>query len=100
MTTLHLISKPAGHPAVSQALSVAQPGDALLFLGDGVTTLMAGSQGFQVLADLDREITLYGLAADIQARGLSTRLAERVVMADDDLFVTLTAQHARTLSWF
>jgi len=100
LSTLHTINKGAHHQALNLALTSLAHGDVLLFLEEGVTTLVTGSQGAARLELVAQENQIFCLQEDAQARALLDLLPDWVTLIDYDGFVALTEQHSRTLSWF
>lgn len=100
MPMLHTINKP-GHSstALTNARSTLMSGDTLLFIEDGVFTLIADSMACKRLTNLREHHTIAGLLPDIRARGLIKRLPKWVTLVDYDGFVALTETHTQTLSW-
>ncbi|MCK5894618.1 MAG: sulfurtransferase complex subunit TusB [Endozoicomonadaceae bacterium] len=100
MPILHTINKPAhACQALFHARSTLMPGDTLLFIEDGVFTLIANSMTYKILTNLSEHHTIAGLLPDIHARGLINRLPEWVTRVDYDGFVAFTETHTHTLSW-
>ncbi|MGY0219941.1 sulfurtransferase complex subunit TusB [Endozoicomonadaceae bacterium StTr2] len=94
MSVLHLIPHPANsHPGLKNCLQVAREGQALLFIEDGVYSLLKTEN------DLS-DFKLYALAPDVEARGLQARVPEHVTLVSYAEFVTLTETHHKTLSWY
>ena len=100
MTTLHTINKPSqSSPALSYAQSALLPGDTLLFIEDGVFSLIENSQSCDIIKTLHDQHAITALLPDVRARGLNNRLPEWVTLVDYDGFVELTETHEKTLSW-
>ncbi len=100
MTTLHTINKPVQtSAALNNAQAALLPGDTLLFIEDGVLSLMNGSQSNSLIKELNEKHPVTALLADIEARGLSHHMPEWVKIVDYNGFVELTETHAKTLSW-
>lgn len=96
MGTLHLINKsPQSSDALAACLRVLAQGDAILLIEDGVYAALAGSESAQSLVDLGS-----ALQADLEARGLSGRLAAGIDSVDDAGFVELCTRCDRVMSWF
>ncbi|WP_281648619.1 sulfurtransferase complex subunit TusB [Parendozoicomonas sp. Alg238-R29] len=100
MTLLHTVNKSFSHPAGSLAEVALGQGDALLFIEDGVNSLIDGSLSAKHLATFAQQYSIYCLKADVDARGISSRLPSWVTPVSFDEFVALTEQHEKTLSWF
>ncbi len=103
MATLHLVSvAPTAGSAFADCLAVATPGDMVLLLQDGVYAATAhAAASTTLLGDAAaRGVLPYALLADVDARGLASRLHPGVRLVDDNGFVELTERHPRTISWF
>ena len=93
---LHTVNKsPHQSSCLSSCLRLAQPGDAILLIEDGVYAAMRGQYDM-----LDQSIKFYVLEPDAQARGIQQQLANGVERVDYEGFVQLTAQHGTVQSWF
>ena len=100
MTTLHTINKPSqSSPALDLAHSTLTPGDTLLFIEDGVFSLIENSLSFSKIKALRDHHAITALLPDAQARGVNNHLPEWVTLVDYDGFVELTETHEKTLSW-
>lgn len=95
MSTLHTVSKPPSSGLLSDCLSVALPGDAILLIEDGVYCT-------QQPASLSHrsEIKVYCLREDLIARGLGERKLGTVETVNTAGFVDLCAEHRNCLNWF
>lgn len=95
MSTLHLLSKPPEHSnCLNSCLAVIGANDVLLLLGDGVYA------GLPAYSDQLADIRCYALAADVNARGLQTRLSAYCTCIDDTQFVDLSTSCKNSQSWF
>ena len=100
MSVLHTVNKGVHHQALNLALSCLGPGDALLFLEDGVTVLPRNGLGAGRIAPVAHQHQVFCLEEDARARALLDLLPDWVTLTDYDGFVALTEQHDHTLSWF
>jgi len=98
MTTLHTLNASAKQHAelTKRLLRCASQGDALLLLGDGTYNL--ADKAF-LFATQEKGLLLYAMSIDLQVRGLQT-IANNATSADDALFVALSCQHSKVVSWF
>lgn len=94
-TTLHLVLS-AGPRALDACRARCEPGDAVLFLDDGVNRLPDGAPG-EALPD--GVAVLFSLP-DLEARGLgeAARGLQLDTLQDDD-FPALLERHRHCLSW-
>ena len=92
---LHIVNKsPHERNALASCLRVAQPGQALLLIEDGV--IAATGPG---LGDAASRLKVYALAPDLAARGLSAKVAPGITAIDYAGFVDLVAEHSTSQSW-
>ncbi|TBU96066.1 sulfurtransferase complex subunit TusB [Stutzerimonas kirkiae] len=99
MSTLHILSlSPFEGGHLDTCLRLLQGGDALLLCGDAVHALAPGTSRRQVLQRLPRDISLYALAEDIEARSLSD-LPERLIAIDYPAFVDICGLYSKSNSW-
>lgn len=92
---LHIVNKsPNERNALASCLRVAQAGQALLLIEDGV--IAATGQG---LGDAASRLKVYALAPDLAARGLAAKLAPGITAIDYAGFVDLVAEHSTSQSW-
>jgi tRNA 2-thiouridine synthesizing protein B len=103
MNSLHIVStSPTSGTAFADCLRSADQGDTLLLTQDGVYAAMNTAANMMALIQdaTARQITIYALLADVDARGLAGRLNTVCHLVDDNGFVELTERHPRILSWF
>lgn len=102
MSTLHTVNKsPFDQRTLSDCIAVCQPGDALLLIEDGVYGALPASPEITALRALcERQIKVYALEADLQARGLIDRIADDITVVDYAEFVTLSVAHNTIQSWY
>ena len=82
---LHTVNKPA---AWDKCEGLIESGDEILLLEDGV--YLALSNDFQCTA----------VVADVDARGLRTKLGANVRLIDYDEFVDITIRADKVCAWF
>ena len=91
---LHTVNKsPYSSPCLTDCIALCSEGDAILLIEDGV---YAAQDAYSIAA----ENKVYALQADIEARGLSGKLAANVTVIDDSGFVMLATQHEKVVSWY
>jgi tRNA 2-thiouridine synthesizing protein B len=98
MSTLHLVNRPyPASDALASCLAHCQDGDTLLLIEDGVYSAAASQW-----ANLEGHaaITLTVLNSDVEARGLTERLAPAFARIDFDDFVALVTRHQPIVTWF
>lgn len=94
---LHTLSAGSRDNSLQDCLRVAQEGDAILLLGDGVYCAIVGSETAQALQDCPA--TVMALGSDVHAAGLAQRLGATVLI-DMDGFAGLTEYYPRQLAWY
>ncbi len=102
MSTLHTVNKsPFEQRTLSACINVCQPGDAILLIEDGVYGALPASPEANALAVLlSRQVKIFALEADLQARGLSDRLSSHVTVVNYEEFVSLCVAHNTIQSWY
>lgn len=96
MATLHLINKSPGRSdALTACLRVMTENDAIVLIEDGVYAALAGTEAAERLGGLAS-----ALAADVEARGLQSRLGNGIAQVDDSGLVELCTRCDRVMSWF
>ena len=78
-------------------LRIAQPGDDLLLLADGVIAGLKGSPAARTLGA--SPLTLHALENDIAARGLSTHFSPNFAIISYTEFVRLTEKQPQQMAW-
>ena len=99
--TLHTYNKPldAGEARLRNCLLMLEPGDSLLLLEDGVY-LAPQLHARMPLRDLiPAGVTLYALAPDLVARGISVKIPADFSHIDYAGFVQLSLAHPRVVNW-
>jgi tRNA 2-thiouridine synthesizing protein B len=94
---LHTVNK-AGE-SLSRCLSMASQDDAILLIEDGVYTAMDNAANRQIWEAIPSSISCYALFEDLAVRGLSDKMLAQVVPADWTLFVSLTTEYDKVISW-
>jgi len=97
---LHIVNKShTERNALASCLRLAQDGHALLLVEDGVLAASAATAAASGIAAATARLSVYALAGDVSARGLSGRLAAGVTEVDYAGFVNLVAEHPTNQSW-
>ncbi|WP_286238580.1 sulfurtransferase complex subunit TusB [Neptuniibacter halophilus] len=97
--TLHLLNKsPENQPLIQRMLQSMAQGDALLLIEDGVYNALPAYQ--PAFNNLPENVSLFALEADYQARGLTGQISAQFTPANDRMFVRLSCEHSKVVSWF
>lgn len=97
---LHIINKsPFQTSSLQSALNLAQAGDAVILIEDGVYAATAGSAVESLVMEAAGKIKFHVLKPDADARGLSDRLLQGMSTVDYGGFVDLVAEHRTSNSW-
>jgi tRNA 2-thiouridine synthesizing protein B len=90
---LHTVNKsPFQNSALENCLRVAQPGDVILLLEDGVYGATTGTARSSLIEKAVKRHPVYAIEADLKARGLN-HLIEEVRVASYADFVDLVEKH-------
>jgi tRNA 2-thiouridine synthesizing protein B len=90
---LHTVNKsPFQNSSLENCLRVAQQGDVILLLEDGVYAASAGTAKSSLIEQAVKRHTVYTIEADLKARGLANLIKEVRVASYGD-FVDLVEQH-------
>lgn len=97
---LHIVNKSHSQTSSLQScLRLARPGHALLLIEDAIYAATQGGAASSGLADAARQLKVYALQPDIDARGMAGKLIEGVTAVDYAGFVDLVAAHPNNQSW-
>ena len=97
---LHIVNKsPTERSTLASCLAHALPGHAVLLIEDAVYAATRGSAMAARLTAVLRDIKVYVLAPDLEARAMTGALLEGVVPVDHRGFVDLVVGHPRIQSW-
>lgn len=97
---LHIVNKsPAQTTALASCLRLAQDGQALLLIEDGVYAATQASAASSGLAAAMARLKVYALQPDVDARGMAGKLVDGVTAVDYAGFVALVAEHPNNQSW-
>ncbi|HCX33330.1 MAG TPA: sulfurtransferase complex subunit TusB [Rhodocyclaceae bacterium] len=97
---LHIVNKsPLDRNSLEACVAAAQAGGALLLIEDGVYAATRGNTAATALKSALDRLTVYVLAPDLAARGMSDALIEGVRLVDYGGFVDLVAEHSTCQSW-
>ena len=97
---LHIINKsPFQTSTLDTCLRMAQAGNALLLIEDGIYAATAGSAAEARIRQACTTLKVYALQPDMDARGVAGKLIEGVTPVDYAGFVDLTVEHSTSHSW-
>ena len=97
---LHIVNKsPFQTSTLETCLSMAQPGNALLLIEDGVYAATVGSAMETPLRQACATLKIYALQPDLDARGMTGKLIDGVTLVDYGGFVDLTVEYPTSHSW-
>lgn len=101
MSTLHTVNRsPYSHEALRSCVKICAPSDAILLLEDGVLGALPSPHNSHLSVLIQEGVKVFAIDADVQARGLASRLISGVTLIDYEGFVELTIQHTRVQSWY
>ncbi len=90
---LHTVNKsPFQNSSLENCLRVAQKGDVILLLEDGVYAASVGTARSSLIEKAVKQHTVYAIDADLKARGLSNLIKEVRIASYGD-FVDLVERH-------
>lgn len=93
-TTLHTINTaPSDQDTFTQCMSALSDGDAVLLIENAAYWAMPIHR-----STFPHPLSVYALAVDLEARGVTADPSVRVIT--DAECVNLTLRHARVISWF
>jgi tRNA 2-thiouridine synthesizing protein B len=97
---LHIINKsPFQTSTLATCLRMAQAGNAVLLIEDGIYAATAGSSAEAQVRAASGRLKFYALKPDADARGMSAKLIDGVTLVDYGGFVDLVAAHNTSHSW-
>ncbi len=92
---LHIVNKShSERNALASCLRVAQAGQSVLLIEDGVYAAVGGALG-----EATTRLKVYALGPDLAARGLAGKAAAGVTLVDYAGFVDLVAEHSSNQTW-
>jgi tRNA 2-thiouridine synthesizing protein B len=97
---LHIVNK--SHTQTNSLLSclrLAKPGHALLLIEDAVYAATVAGAASAGLAEALKQLKVYALQPDVDARGMTGKLVEGVTAVGYAGFVDLVTEHGNNQSW-
>ena len=97
---LHIVNKSHSQSnALQSCLRLAKAGHALLLIEDGVYAATRGGAATSGIAEAAKQLKVYALQPDVDARGMAGKLVDGVTAVDYAGFVDLVVEHPNTQSW-
>ena len=97
---LHIVNKsPFDHGTLEACFRFARGGSAVLLIEDGVYAATKGTAVAKQVADALKNVSIYVLAPDLEARGMQSRVMDGVRLVDYEGFVDLVVEHNAVQSW-
>lgn len=97
---LHIVNKsPFERNAFESCMRHATKGAAILFIEDGIYAALKGTRASAQVQAAMKDLTIYVLQPDVEARGMNGRVLDGVKTVDYGGFVDLTVQHNAVQSW-
>jgi tRNA 2-thiouridine synthesizing protein B len=96
---LHIINKSSfERNNLQTAVNFVDDNSVVLLTEDGVISATTNTKS-DLIADLAGSGRVYALQGDVDARGLSTKVASGVKLVDYEGFVDLVVEHGTPVSW-
>ena len=97
---LHIINKsPFQTSTLDSCLALAQPGNTLLLIEDGIYAATVGSAAESRMRQACATLKVYALQPDMDARGVTGKLIDGVTLVDYGGFVDLALECSTSHSW-
>ncbi len=96
---LHTINKSSfERNSLQSCLNTIDDTSVILLIEDGVICA-ANNANSSMLAELATQGRVFALQGDIDARGISSKVADNIKLVDYAGFVDLVVEHGTTVSW-
>ncbi len=96
---LHTVNKSSfERNSLQSCLNTIDDSSVILLIEDGVISA-ANNTKSSMLAQLAANGKVYALKGDVEARGISSNLADNIQLVDYDGFVDLVVEHGTAVSW-
>ena len=101
MSVLHIVNKsPFDRNSLDTCLRLALNGSAILLIEDGVYASSRKAAGADKLEQALKDLPVYALQPDLQARGLAAdSVIDGIELVDYDGFVKLATEYEKIQSW-
>jgi len=97
---LHTVNKsPFDTVAMNSCLAHCKPGSSLLLIEDGIYAALKGAKYSDAVTNAMKDISVYVLSPDLEARGVQDRLLDGVKTVDYAGFVDLSVEHDKVQAW-
>ena len=97
---LHIVNKShAQTSSLQTCLRMAKPGAALLLIEDAIYAATTSGVAASGVAGAIRQLKVYALQPDVEARGMAGKLLDGVTAVDYAGFVDLVAEHPNNQTW-
>jgi len=97
---LHTVNKtPYERNSLDSCLAHTRKGDAVLLIEDGVYAAMKGTAPAKKLEEAAKNVAIYVLQPDVEARGIAGRIMDGAKLVDYAGFVDLAAEHPTVQAW-
>ena len=96
---LHTVNKSSfERNSLQSCLNAIDGTSVILLIEDGVISA-AKNNNSSMIADLAAQGRVYALQGDVEARGISAKLADNIKLVDYSGFVDLVVEHGTAVSW-
>ncbi len=96
---LHTVNKSSfERNSLQSCINTIDDTSVILLIEDGVISA-AKNNNSSMIADLATQGRVYALKGDVEARGISSKLADNIKLVDYAGFVDLVVEHGTAVSW-
>ncbi len=96
---LHTVNKSSfERNSLQSCINTIDDTSVILLIEDGVISA-AKNNNSSMIADLATQGRVYALQGDVEARGISSKLADNIKLVDYAGFVDLVVEHGTAVSW-
>ncbi|NYT27270.1 sulfurtransferase complex subunit TusB [Candidatus Thiodubiliella endoseptemdiera] len=96
---LHTVNKSVfERNSLQSCLNTIDDSSVILLIEDGVISAAKNTKS-SLLADLAAEGRVFALQGDVEARGISSKVADNIKLVDYEGFVDLVVEHGTAVSW-
>lgn len=97
---LHTVNKsPYDTITLESCLKHCKPGSSLLLIEDGIYAALKNAKYSDTVTSAMKDINVYVLEPDLNARGVQDRLLDGVKKVDYAGFVDLSVEHDKVQAW-